>query len=251
MTPSRSDYLGEPRRLDGAILARKRSTMRALAASGSGRVQPPTRRTLAVGAIACRIGVGEQHERGSNMRIALAAAVLLVAQCLSACGAGAPSGPAGVGGSKRAGAAGAGPANAGPTSAGPTSAELMQALEKAHPGHPVVTAALDQCQEGRVNDKPVQVCDFCFVAVSAAFSDNTVERGMYLKAVRKTGSAVFRSAISVEQPSVEPAPGQRGVWLASNIRLRPGRETKALTGDLMRRAGHRRRPGFRTFVKWG
>jgi hypothetical protein len=28
-------------------------------------------------------------------------------------------------------------------------------------------------------------------------------------------------------------------------------EAKPLTGDLMRRAGHRRRAGFRTFVKWG
>jgi hypothetical protein len=135
--------------------------------------------------------------------------------------------------------------------AGPSVEELMQALEQAHPGYPIVAASLNQCREGREGGKTVQVCDMCFVAVAAGFTNNTFERGMYLKAVRRNGSAVFRRAMSAERPGVEPGANQRGVWLASNVRLRPGRETKALSGDLMRRAGHQRRAGFGTFVKWG
>jgi hypothetical protein len=199
------------------------------------------------------------------MRIALAAAALMGALSLAACGAGGGGGGAesGEGGSKGAQSTGGGglfglgggqnreeQGGAG-GGAGPSVEELMQALENAHPGYPIVSASLNQCREGREGGKVVQVCDMCFVAVAAGFTNNTFERGMFLKAVRRNGSAVFRRAMSPDQPGVEPGANQRGVWLASNIQLRPGRETKALSGDLMRRAGHQRRAGFGTFVKWG
>jgi hypothetical protein len=176
------------------------------------------------------------------MRLALAAAVLLAAQCLSGCGI-VPGTAAGGGG---AGAA-KGP---GLFQSGPAETELMQALERTYPGHPIAMARLEQCQEGRVDGKTVQVCGFCFVGVGLAYSDNAIERGAYLKAVRRGGSAVFRRAISAEQPEVEPAPGQRGVWLASSIRTGEGVRSEPLSRELMRQAGHLRRPGFGTFVKW-
>jgi hypothetical protein len=167
---------------------------------------------------------------GANMRIALATALLLVVQSLSACSGG------GAGGVFKP--------------AGPTREELSAALERIHPGHPVVTAQVDQCQEGRVDGKVVQVCGFCFVAAGVAYSDNTFERGSYLEEVRKTGSAVFHRAMSVDQPGVEPAPGQRGVWLVSNLRLDDGRKTASLSDAQMSQAGYQRRPGFRSFIAW-
>src|SRR5262245_39860086 len=107
---------------------------------------------------------------GARTRVARAAAALLIAHCLSACSGG------GVGGVFQP--------------AGPTREELATSLEQAHPGHPILTAAINQCQEGRMGESTVQVCDFCFVAAGVAYSDNAFERGAYLEAVRKTGSAI-------------------------------------------------------------
>src|SRR5262245_921136 len=111
------------------------------------------------------------------MHIKLAATALLLAQCLSACGAG------GIGGNGQ-----------GLLRNGPSESELAQALQARHPGHPIVAAKLDRCQEGRADRKGVQACSFCYVAVGLSYSDNTFERGAYLKAVRRVGAVEFQRA---------------------------------------------------------
>jgi hypothetical protein len=169
-------------------------------------------------------------EWGRTMRIALATALFLVVQSLSACSGG------GAGGVFKP--------------AGPTREELAAALERVHPGHPVATAEVHQCQEGTIDGKAVQVCGFCFVAAGVAYSDNAFQGGSYLEAVRKTGSAVFHRAMSVDQPDVQPASGQRGVWMVSDLQLDDGRKTASLSDEQMSRVGYQRRPGFRTFIAW-
>jgi hypothetical protein len=161
----------------------------------------------------------------SNMRMKLAAAALLIAQCLSACG------PGGVGGT-------------GVLRSGPSDSDLAQALLARHPGHPIVAAKLDQCHDGRGGEKGARACGFCFVAVGVAYSDNVFRRGAYLKAVRRSGDVVFRRADSAEKA------GERAGWLASRIKHDATVESAPLTEELMTRAGHHRRPGLGTFVRW-
>src|SRR5262245_35388473 len=96
---------------------------------------------------------------GARMRIALAAAALIGALSLAACGQG-----GGAGGSKGAQSAsgesggggglfGLGGQNREETVArgggGPSIEDLTRALENANPGRPIVAAALNQCREGR------------------------------------------------------------------------------------------------------
>src|SRR5262245_62081250 len=102
------------------------------------------------------------------MRMKLAVAALLIATSLSACGSG------GRGGT-------------GFLETGPSDADLLRALQTRHGGHPIVAAKLDQCREETVEGRAVQVCGFCFVAVGLTYSDDTMSRGAYLRAVRRTG----------------------------------------------------------------
>src|SRR5262245_55250048 len=130
------------------------------------------------------------------MRMKLAAAALLVAQCLSACG---PHGAGGRGGT-------------GFLETGPSDSDFAQAIQTRHPGHPIVAAKLDQCHEASVDGKVVQQCGFCFVAVGLAYSNDTIERGSYLAAVRRSGNVVFTRAARSSAPAGEHAREQRQTW---------------------------------------
>jgi hypothetical protein len=162
-----------------------------------------------------------------------AAAALVIALCLSACGRG-----------------GAGGTGTGFLESAPSDSDFAQAIQTRHPDHPIVAAKLDQCREETVDGRVVQVCGFCFVAVGLAYSDDTIERGAYLRAVRRTGDVVFARTASPGQSGGEAERARREVWLASSIRHDASVESAPLSDDLMSRAGHRRRAGIGTFVRW-
>jgi hypothetical protein len=166
------------------------------------------------------------------MRLQLATAALVMALCVSACG--------------RSGGAG----GRGFLESGPGDADFAQAIQARHPDHPIVAAKLDRCQEQTIDGQAAQTCGFCFVAVGLAYSDDTISRGAYLKAVRRTGNVVFTRAAPAAQPASEADRGRRQEWVASSIRHDASVESAALSQELMNRAGHRRRAGVGTFVRW-
>lgn len=169
------------------------------------------------------------------MRMKLAAAALVIAQCLAACGSGGGGGGRGF------------------LESGPSDSDFAQAIRTHHSGHPIIAAKLDQWRERTVDGKATQVCGFCFVAVGLAYSDDTIQRGAYLTAVRRTGNVVFTRAPSAGEAGAQPERSERSrrtVWLASSIRHDASIESAALSNDMMSRAGHRRRPGLGTFARW-
>ena len=101
-----------------------------------------------------------------------------------------------------------------------------------------------------MDGQAVQSCGFCFVAVGLVYSDDTLTRGAYLKAVRRTGNVVFTRALPVARPSAEAERSSSPDWVASTIRHDSSVESAALTEDMMRRAGHRRRAGLGAWVRW-
>lgn len=169
------------------------------------------------------------------MRTMPAATALMIALCLSACGRG------GAGGR-------------GFLESGPGDADFAQAIQTRHPDHPIVAAKLDRCREQAIEGQVVQACGFCFVAVGLTYSDDTITRGAYLRAVRRTGNVVFTRAPPAAQPTAQPAAeserGRTADWLASSIRHDASIESAPLSEDMMRRAGHRRRAGLGTWVRW-
>ena len=173
------------------------------------------------------------------MRMKLAAAALLIAQCLSACGPNVSHGGHGGQGGIDFGQQG--------RNGGPSDADFEQAIQARHPGHPIVAAKLDQCHQGEGN--AVQ-CGFCFVAVGLLYSNDTIDRGAYLAAVRRSGTVTFTQTAAASQPNGEHARNRGETWVASSIRHDASVASAPLSNDLMSRAGHHRRPGVGTFVKW-
>lgn len=165
------------------------------------------------------------------MRTMPAATALMIALCLSACGRG------GAGGR-------------GFLETGPSDADFAQAIQTRHPDHPIVAAKLDRCQEQTVDGQAAQACGFCFIAVGLNYSDDTITRGAYLRAVRRTGNVVFTRAAPTARPVAESERGRTADWLASSIRHDASVESAPLSEDMMRRAGHRRRAGLGTWVRW-
>ena len=167
------------------------------------------------------------------MRMKLATAALLIAACLAACGRG-----------------GGGGGGTGFLESGPSDADLLRVLQAYHSGHPIVAAKLDQCREETVEGNTVQACGFCFVAVGLNYSEDTISRGAYLRAVRRTGTVSFTRGPAPAEPGAEPQRRPREVWVASKIRHDGTIESAPLTNDMMSRAGHHRRAGVGTFVRW-
>jgi hypothetical protein len=170
------------------------------------------------------------------MRMKLAVAALLIAQCLSACG-------------PNVSRNGSGYVDHGRNGGGPSDADFEQAIQARHPGHPIVAARLDECHDATAEGNSVQQCGFCFVAVGLLFSNDTIDHGAYLAAVRRSGSVTFTRAAPASERS-EHARNEGEAWVASNIRHDASMESAPLSNDLMTRAGHHRRPGVGTFVKW-
>lgn len=97
----------------------------------------------------------------------------------------------------------------------PTDDELRASLARNHSSHPILDARITGCEQGTLNDEPVQVCGVCVVSVKLHFGEQSYNAGARLAVWRGEGTVAFRRAISAEQSSIAPSAGQRGVWLAS------------------------------------
>lgn len=122
----------------------------------------------------------------------------------------------------------------------PTVDELTQSLE-GRVSAPLLDASLGDCEAGTLSGTgiPVQVCNYCAVGVQVASQGGGIETN--LQAVRATGSLTFRRALSFDQPDIQPADPEGGVWVSSpdpSVVFANG-ETAMLSAQQMLRAGYR------------
>ena len=93
---------------------------------------------------------------------------------------------------------------------------------------------------------------FWLVAQPLSFSFFIVFAGLLTTGagLRRTGTVSFTRGPAPAEPGAEPQRRPREVWVASKIRHDGTIESAPLTNDMMSRAGHHRRAGVGTFVRW-